>query len=147
MDVDGFKLDLSSLSYGPLELMVINFTCHLSLVCVPPRWSPLKEVRHHSVNRSEKSYCGMDPLFMVYNFSFDSFNSCQLQLRNLGSNFFKAEEKNHQNNFQSTTSLPPLFHVRNNSRTKQRLVFCNFNNYCCYSIAEDLQFNLREVFK
>ena len=40
-DVNGFKSDLSSLSYGPLELMVINFTCNLSLVCVPPRWSPL----------------------------------------------------------------------------------------------------------
>ena len=36
-DVDGFKLDLSSLLYGPLGLMVINFTCNLSLVCVPPR--------------------------------------------------------------------------------------------------------------
>ena len=36
-DVDGFKLDLFLLLYGPLEPMVINFTCDFSLVCVPPR--------------------------------------------------------------------------------------------------------------
>ena len=36
-DIDGFKLDLYLLPYGPLEPMVINFTCDLSLVCIPPR--------------------------------------------------------------------------------------------------------------
>ena len=33
--------DLYLLPYGPLEPMVINFICDLSLVCFPPRWSPL----------------------------------------------------------------------------------------------------------
>ena len=35
-DIDGFKSDLYLLPYGPLEPMVINFTCDLSLVCIPP---------------------------------------------------------------------------------------------------------------
>ena len=39
-DINGFKSDLYLLLYGPLEPMVINFTCDLSLVCIPPRWSP-----------------------------------------------------------------------------------------------------------
>ena len=37
MDINRFKSDLYLLLYGPLEPMVINFTCDLSLVCVPPR--------------------------------------------------------------------------------------------------------------
>ena len=41
-DIDGFKSDLFLLPYGPLEPIVINFTCDFSLVCIPPRWSPLK---------------------------------------------------------------------------------------------------------
>ena len=40
-DIDGFKSNLSLLLCSPLEPMVINFTCDLSLVCIPPRWSPL----------------------------------------------------------------------------------------------------------
>ena len=36
-DINGFKSDLYLLLYGPLEPMVINFTCDLSLVCIPPR--------------------------------------------------------------------------------------------------------------
>ena len=36
-DIDGFKSDLFLLLYGPLEPIVINFTCHYSLVCVLPR--------------------------------------------------------------------------------------------------------------
>ena len=36
-DIDGFKLDPFLLPYGPLEPMVINFTCDYSLVCVLPR--------------------------------------------------------------------------------------------------------------
>ena len=35
-DVNGFKSDLFLFPYGPLEPMVINFTCDLSLVCIPP---------------------------------------------------------------------------------------------------------------
>ena len=41
-DIDAFKLDHYLLPYGPLEPMVINFTCDLSLVGIPPRCSPLK---------------------------------------------------------------------------------------------------------
>ena len=36
-DIDGFKSDLYFLWYGPLEPMVINFTCDFSLLCIPPR--------------------------------------------------------------------------------------------------------------
>ena len=36
-DTDGFKSDLFLLPYGPLESIVINFTCYYSLVCVLPR--------------------------------------------------------------------------------------------------------------
>ena len=36
-DINGFKSDLYLLPYGPLEPMVINFICDISLVCVPPR--------------------------------------------------------------------------------------------------------------
>ena len=41
MDIDGFKSDFFLLPYGPLEPMVINFTCDLSLVWIPPRDAPL----------------------------------------------------------------------------------------------------------
>ena len=33
---DRFESDLLLLLYGPLEPIVINFTCDLSLVCNPP---------------------------------------------------------------------------------------------------------------
>ena len=36
-DINGFKSDLFLLPYGPLEPMVINFTCDYSLICVLPR--------------------------------------------------------------------------------------------------------------
>ena len=36
MDIYGFKSDLFLLPYGPLEPMVINFTCDFSLACIPP---------------------------------------------------------------------------------------------------------------
>ena len=37
INIDGLKSDLYLLLYGPLEPMLINFTCDLSFVCIPPR--------------------------------------------------------------------------------------------------------------
>ena len=56
-DIVGFKSALLILPYGPLEPMVINFTCDFSLVCLPPRWPPLKMVKKARVCRVNRPVC------------------------------------------------------------------------------------------
>ena len=45
-DINGFKSDLYLLPYGPLEPMVINFTCNLLLVGISLRWPPPPSVNN-----------------------------------------------------------------------------------------------------
>ena len=60
MDIDGFKSNLFLLLYGPLEPMVINFTCDFSLVNIPLpmgalQWkcSPLAPCKTAKIHRNE----------------------------------------------------------------------------------------------
>ena len=99
-DVDGFKSDLFLLSYGPLEPMVINFTCDLSLVCILPCWSDQNVIFATQFSENIWEKLGRSPkIFILPGFqkpvSLTHLILLELLIHHLKTTVFRITEKYH----------------------------------------------------